>query len=194
MQVNNLLPAKSSRQSSAIVTTLSASHDELVQQIWEKMRLECDVSLQLGEKPIPHFSWQGADAYDLPAVYEVLTELCESERPFKIQTSGVGIFTGQFVTFYITLVRSQPLSILHQKIWERVAALGINLNLYYSPQMWIPHITVAHNLHAIEEIVCVTGKLANQFFNWQINVDHLTMLHIGPNSLLQQGEHFTFNG
>lgn len=82
----------------------------------------------------------------------------------------------------------------HRQIWDQTASLGADINRYYAPSIWMPHITLAYNTHDPEALKCILRKLLYRHFDWEVRIDHLALLHSGANSLLVKGEQFPLKG
>jgi 2'-5' RNA ligase len=106
----------------------------------------------------------------------------------------LGFFTGPNPIVFIPVVRTTELSAFHQQIWERIEPLATDINPYYAPDKWTPHITLAYSDVTPENIACTMQKLTFQTYNWEIAVDNVSFIH-GTN--IQAGQvrfHFTLKG
>jgi 2'-5' RNA ligase len=182
------------RDASAIVTNLAAPYDAIIEALWDEFRLDCEVEMKLAAHPVAHLSWQGAESYDLPLLYQALAEIAREIAPFTAQLAGVGLFTYPVQVVYLTVVKDEQLMQLHRQIWEKATTFGTNLNRFYAPSIWMPHITLAYKPYGPEALKCILHKLAFRQFDWQIRIDHLGLLHSGGTSLLIKGEQFTLEG
>jgi 2'-5' RNA ligase len=127
--------------------------------------------------PLPHFSWLIADEYNLLSIRPILKEICDATSPFTVMTTGLGIFSGVVPVIYIPVVKNNRLVQLHHLIWEATFSMSRDSSFYYSPEMWLPHITLAHGDVDRENLNCAVSSLAFSDFNWEIPVDHLTLVY-----------------
>jgi hypothetical protein len=75
------------------------------------------------------------------------------------------------------VVRTRQLSEFHEIVWERLAPLSSAPSLYYAPPFWMPHISLAYNDLDPQRLACLTDKLAFRAFNWEIEIDNLTLIY-----------------
>lgn len=159
-----------------VVSLLDNEHYALVESIWAELEREFGVR-GIYVTPFPHFSYQVAESYAVEAVEATLRETALSAQPFKIRTAGLGIFNVTHPVLYIPIVRSPELSALHEHLWQRLAPAANSAPEYYRPEMWMPHITLAHgdiNQDKLAEIVRAFGE---RQFHWEINVNNLSLIY-----------------
>jgi 2'-5' RNA ligase len=123
--------------------------------------------------PFPHFTWQVTEGYDLPRLKESLTSICFEVEPFAVRTTGIGIFTGEKPTIYLSIFKNKPLIQLHDLLWQATQSLRLDPSPYYAPNQWVPHITLGYNDVRPDNIGCVMEKLAFQSFDWTVEIDNL---------------------
>jgi 2'-5' RNA ligase len=138
--------------------------------------------------PIPHFSWHVAEGYDLKKVRPALEEIAKISEPFIIRSTGLGLFSGDKPVVFISLVKDVRLLRFHQLVWDKISPAADRPSPYYSPESWMPHITLAHGDLDANRVVCAMEKLAFRSFNWEILVDNIALInqdegHVGKESL-----------
>jgi 2'-5' RNA ligase len=160
----------------AIVSILDEAHSTLVDNIWRMLESECGLT---GVKvtPIPHFSWQLAQDYDFRSLALVLKGLVETAKPFTVRTSGLAFFTGMNPVIYIPIVRDPVLTEFHRTIWLALRGLSSSLNPLYSPEHWVPHITLAHSDVNLEALRCAIARLAPDSLQWEIRIDNIALVY-----------------
>ena len=160
-----------------VVTLLDDRHYARVGALWEELGQKFDVR-GMYVTPFPHFSYQVADAYEEQECGRFLRELAARTRPFRVRTSGLGIFTVANPILYIPLVRSPQLSRLHEEIWKgiRQSAPGAVAH-YYAPEEWVPHVTLAHGDIDQEKLSAIVRVLSTRNFHWEITVNNLCMIY-----------------
>jgi len=160
-----------------VVTLLDDRHYARVGAIWEELGQKFDVR-GMYVTPFPHFSYQVADAYDEQACETFLRELAARTRPFRVRTSGLGIFTVANPILYIPLVRSPQLSRLHEELWNsaRQSTPGAVAH-YYCPNEWAPHITLAQGDIDQDKLAAIIRVLSSRNFHWEITVNNLSMIY-----------------
>jgi 2'-5' RNA ligase len=160
----------------AIVSLLDPPHFQQVEALWRMLKTDCDLS-GIQATPLPHFSWQIAEEYDLDKVKQALTEVARTVKRFPVFTTGLGLFTGDRPVLYIPIVKDEYLENFHREVWSRTLDIGTKISLYYAPHAWMPHITLAHGDVDRGKLICAIEKLSFQTFNWEIMVENLALVH-----------------
>jgi hypothetical protein len=114
----------------------------LVESIWVELENTFGLS-SLYVPRIAHFSYQTAEEYNVKRLGAVLEQLAQSQRPFHVRTSGLGLFTGSSPVLYIPAIRNPELTQLHTALWQAIADAGKGISNLYHLENWIPHITLA---------------------------------------------------
>lgn len=160
----------------AIASLLDPISGQTVRSLWEHFERSCGLT-GVRTTPLPHFSWQAADAYEVEGSEAVLGDIARQCSPFIAQTAGLGIFTGQMPVVYIPLVKNEQLLNMHKMLWEAMRPFAIAPNLYYDPSRWVPHITLA--LHEVEpwRLGCAVEEIAGQPVEFEIMVDNFALIY-----------------
>lgn len=176
-----------------IVSLLDERHDRLVRALWAELAREWGIRAVAERVPFPHFSYQVAGDYDDEDVMQALQHLTAEVSPFTVRTSGLGIFTGAQPVFYISVCRSEELSALHQAIWDNLSGASRSLDLYFQPEQWEPHITLAQGDLSPDLLGRIIAALSGRNFSWEIAVDQLSWISTTESgSLLRR--RFSFGG
>ena len=160
----------------AIVSELDEETNARVQALWQELDETCGLKA-IKIFPIPHFSWHGAEFYDIGPVETVLDEITRRTAPLVVQAGGVGIFTGPSPVVYIPLVASPPLLRFHQDLWERIEPLAHHPNPLYAPFNWVPHISLALLDVTQENIACAVNLLAFRALEMTLQVNNLALVY-----------------
>ncbi len=159
-----------------LVTLLDNDHYQLIEDLWAE--LERGFSVRgVYITPYPHFSYHVAQDYDLELVEPVLKRIASNITPFKVKTSGLGIFTGASPVLYISIVRSVELAQLHEELWQEIATASSGVQEYYHPDQWMPHITIGSGDINKDNLSQIIPFLANRDFFWEITVDNLAVIY-----------------
>ncbi len=160
----------------AIASLLDRESDQAVRSIWERFEVRCGLT---GVKmaPLPHFSWQGAEKYEIEPVEYSLGELAKEIEPFTVRTTGLGLFTGPQPVVYIALVKDETLLKIHQMIWERITQYARIPNGYYAPGNWVPHVTLAFHEIDAERIGCAVADAAFQKIDLKMRINNFAIIY-----------------
>ncbi len=159
----------------ALVALFDADHDASVRAIWQDLEEQCGLT-GIQATPFPHFSFHVAEQYQLSGLDEAIEELLPLIPPFGVRTSGLTVFTGAQVVVAVQVVATQRLLELHQILWTRTGHFGKNLNPYYAPGEWVPHITLANRDVSPEKMKCLANLLSSRPLAWDIQVDKLAVV------------------
>jgi len=163
-------------QNYAMVALLDDEHTAKVHQIWSLLEIECGLP-PVDIPPYPHFSFHVAKNYQLAELDDRLSDLVSKINPFAIRTTGLSVFTGQNPVVYIPVVASQTLLSVHRTIWEKTSGFGNQLNSYYQPGYWMPHITLLHNNIDADCLNCIFNQLIERTFDWEVEINKLGVIY-----------------
>jgi hypothetical protein len=159
----------------AVVSLLDDTHSQQVERIWSDMARYYGVH-GIYATPFPHFSYHVAAQYDLGKLEATLRRTVRRLQPFRVRTSGLGLFPGPSPVVYIPVVRDPALTRLHERLWPRVQNSATGSVPYYQPAQWIPHITLGHGDITAANLPAVVGHLAAQPCVWEVTVDNLAVI------------------
>ena len=124
-----------------VVSLLEDIYYRQVEDLWAELEQEFGVR-GVYVTPYPHFSYQIASHYDIEVLEPILRDFASGSSPFQINAGGLGIFTGASPVLYIPVVRTRELNRFHTALWEEISQAGAGIVDYYTPENWMPHITI----------------------------------------------------
>lgn len=159
----------------AITSLLDKTHSARVSELTEKLEFQFGLS---GVKitPYPHLTLLTAEIPDMEELKQYLELTCFEATDFTIRTTGLGIFPGKSPVVYIPVLRTPPLNQLHSKLHRDISEMSSEMGIYYNPNMWLPHITLALGDTTPAMLGPVLTFLCNYNFNWEITLDNITIL------------------
>ena len=158
-----------------IASLLDIHSDQKIQILWKDLEEKCFLrGIKL--TPLPHISWQASDNYQLEKADACLEEFARHHKPFKIRTTGLGLFTGGKNILYLAMVQSVHLTKLHKALWNN-PGLTANRHYYYAPDYWVPHITLANKDVDQQKISCAIETLADETLDFTISVTSMAILY-----------------
>ncbi|MDQ3958230.1 MAG: 2'-5' RNA ligase family protein [Actinomycetota bacterium] len=126
--------------------------------------------------PLPHFSYQVARDYDLDALEDVVRKLAAGARGLRVQTAGLGIFTGPSPVLYLPIVRSPELARFQLAVWSAASIAATKLDQHYHPASWVPHVSLAFGDSAPEALAGAVIELSARDLAWDLEVDNLAII------------------
>ncbi len=177
----------------AIISLLDEHHYQVTEALWRE--LEAQFGLRgVYSTPYPHFSYHVARSYDRAALQATLQRVTCKMQPFQVVTAGLGIFTGTSPVLFIQIVRTPALTEFHQALWREVSGCVSGAVGYYSPENWLPHITIGFGDIQKDLLVEAVRLLGERDFNWTITVDNLALVEEDAASGQRLGFKLTFGG
>ena len=159
-----------------VVSLLDDEHVRMVEGLWAELAETFGVR-GVSVTPYPHFSYHVAGRYDLGPLEATLRRLARTTAPFRVMTSGLGVFTGGRPVLYVPVARTAELSRLHDGLWHEVSRAAAGIVEYYRPEAWFPHITLAHGDLGVEELGQIVRAFGGRSFDWEIAIDNLALIY-----------------
>lgn len=177
-----------------LVSLLDDHYYSQVEDIWQDLEDKFGLT-GIKITPYPHFSWQVAEDYDLNRVEALMKDCIEDIQPLKIKTAGLGIFLPpEFPIIFINIVKDSNLFTTHQKIFTQFKNVAKGMINFYSPDSWIPHISLAYSDLTRKNIGDVIKYLSFKNFHWEIEIDNLSFLYEPTGTIGQLKYKFGFKG
>jgi len=143
----------------AIISEIDKQSSEKVTQIWHKLCDACGLEA-IYTIPIPHFTWLISEEMDLDQARSIFVSKIPQIPGISTYTFGLGIFSGENPVLFLPMVKTIEMIQLHQDIWDRLGPHCGNLNMYYSPSFWMPHITLALKDLNKDNLACAVNAFA----------------------------------
>ena len=174
----------------AVTSLLDKPHAEGVLELIELLERKFGL---IGVKmtPYPHLTLLTAEIPDKEELVQYLEQAALETRPFSIRTTGLGIFPGESPVIYIPVLRTAPLNLLHARLHRDISEMSTEMGIYYNPNMWLPHISLALGDTTPHLLGPVLAFLCSYNFNWEISINNLCILEKRGDFFLKEEEfHF----
>ena len=158
-----------------LVSLLPEPYYARVEKIWQELETRFGLT-GIQVTPYPHFSWQISEEYPINLLEETAHEVSVKTQPLQITTAGLGLFTGPQPVIFISVVKSPALAAVHRMIWQRFENVCEGVSPLYSPDSWMPHISLAYEDVTPVNIGPAMQWLAFQDFNWKMTIDNLSYI------------------
>ncbi len=126
----------------AIISEIDNQSSEKVSRIWDQLSEICGLEA-IYTFPIPHFTWLVAEEMDITQAKSIIKLMSTKTSSIRTFTFGLGIFSAEQPVLYLPMVKTNDMVHLHQGIWGQMGPHCKEMNMYYSPSLWMPHITLA---------------------------------------------------
>ncbi|MEO6061139.1 MAG: 2'-5' RNA ligase family protein [Thermoflexales bacterium] len=176
-----------------VVSLLDPETTAQIHTIWAGMQAAHGIGEAARRVPWPHLSFHIAPRYDLIRLEAGLRPLARETRPFEVRTTGLGIFTGPTPVLYLAVTRSPALSALHARAWAACDAAAQDSSDLFAPNVWVPHITLAHLDVTPANLPGLIADLGGRDFAWTITLSAFTAL-FKVDDVYQPALHTPFGG
>lgn len=177
----------------AIISELDPVSSSTVSSLWYKLREACGLK-EIYNIPTPHFTWFAADGLNIPKAAPILTQIAEASELLNLHVFGLGIFSGEHPILYLPMVKSMDMISLHQKIWNQTQPYSEGKKFYYSPRLWVPHITLALKDLTRENMACAVNAVSFEPIELFVTVNSLAIVEHIDENIGKTLEIFKFNG
>ncbi|HRA53579.1 MAG TPA: 2'-5' RNA ligase family protein [Thermoflexales bacterium] len=159
-----------------VVSLLDPAATAQIHALWAEMQAAHGIDAVARRVPWPHVSYHIAPRYDPITLEAGLRALARETGPLDIQATGLGIFTGPTPVLYLAVTRSPALSALHARAWAACNAAAEDPSPLYAPNVWVPHITLAHHDVTPANLPRLIADLGGRDFAWTIRLSAFTAL------------------
>ena len=123
---------------------LDESAERQVRNIWQRLA-DAGIDETFANGPIrPHVTLAHGLELELEPFTAVLRERLETQSTFDLTFTSLGLFDSGIL--YLAVRMTRTLWTLHREVAELAEELGGGSSLYYCPDFWTPHCTLAVNL------------------------------------------------
>ena len=163
----------------ALVTLLDHEKADTIRDIWWELETEFGVTTRY-VKPFVHFSYHVvADEYELQYLSGTLEDVSDAYSAFTVPTTKVDVFLGAEPVVFLGVARTPELDRLHKELWSACTpGFGVALP-YYSPEVWVPHITLAQGPRVGENLPEILKALEARDLSWELPVSNLAVIEDG---------------
>jgi len=158
----------------AMISKLDPESSGTVTDLWRKLCKACGLTA-IYDLPLPHLTWMVAEELDIQKSAPILARISETTAPLTLHTFGLGVFTGKKPVLYLPLVKSIEMIKLHEKIWNQISPFSKDQKLYYSPRLWVPHITLALNDLNEDTLACAINTIGFDAIELFIQISDLAI-------------------
>jgi|GEM_PF-3907950 len=126
---------------------------------------------------VPRLSYHVAGSYNWNGVIDALDEIGGHFGPFDIVADAVAIFESIPAVVYLTVSDPEHLRELQRFVFDRVARHSHSPDEYYTPQAWVPHVTIASGIDP-QEASKLAQSLRSKKLHWKIRIDNIAFMSV----------------
>jgi len=158
----------------AVISKLDLELSSRVKSLWQQLCITCGLK-EIFLLPTPHFTWFLTEEMDVQKVVPLIEQIALTNSSFSTHTFGLGIFTGEKPVLYLPIVKTEALIHLHNDLWTQIQPYSDEIQSYYSPLLWVPHITLALKDLTRETLVCAVNEIAFEPIELLVRVDNIAL-------------------
>lgn len=135
----------------------------------------------LTQKPdldLVHISWIVSTGISLEPLAESMDKISKIHTSFNTVSGGIGIFAGQEPVLTLMVARSRKMCEMQFALWEECRRYMTGINNHYSPDAWMPHITLLHQQNRKNEICNTLEKTVNRDISFSVCIDNLSLIYL----------------
>jgi 2'-5' RNA ligase len=125
-----------------IASLLTGDERDEVLRFWNLFETEY-ASIGVQSFDHPNLGFQGGSCSNIDSLKDDMSNLCDSISPFEVIVEGFGFFESPSKVVFLKVKKKDELIELHKKINNFLAKCCENLFEFYTPENWVPHITLA---------------------------------------------------
>ena len=175
----------------AITSLLNPANAKRINRIVKSLETRFALD-DVQDTPDPHLTYLLAGTRRLSDLKDLLRKVATTTAPFSAYTTGLGVFPGENPVIYIPVLRSNDLNHLHQRVLDVTAPL-CRAGSTYSPDRWLPHLSLALHDTTPDLLGPVLRHLTKETYNLRLNVNNLAILR-KKGDLFVQEEVFELTG
>ncbi|MFN8617613.1 MAG: 2'-5' RNA ligase family protein [Dehalococcoidia bacterium] len=146
-----------------------------VERLWGSMHREFGIPMGY-PGAVPHITFHLGARDAEPGAAGVVEAVAKRTVPFSITTAGFGVFGGPEPVVHLAVARSPQVARLAAELESALAAAGYpTTDPYFTPDRWMPHITIAHRNLAGIELGSLLAWLVSQPLSWEIPLSTLSV-------------------
>ena len=176
----------------ALISELSEPAAVQVMRLWRQLNQNCGLE-GIFSYPNPHFTWFSAETLEVERCKPILKVTALEHAPFEVHTTGLGFFGGEGPVLYLPVVKSPQLMRLHRSLWDQLTPYGKNPNAFYSPDEWVPHISLALRDLTMENLPCALQAIGDEPLEIANLVDSISLVKSDNQSMGETLAVYTFS-
>lgn len=164
------------RADHAVAALLDEEHEQQILEIWRDLGNALGVQHTFTQA-VPHVTHLQAKRIREEELREAMTEFAEEHAPYILRTAGLGIFTGEQIAVYVSVVRSPALTALQTTMISSFASYMEDMSEQHFINVWMPHITLLLPEMLDGKLPQVVDLLSKRNFTWEMRVSKLVLLN-----------------
>jgi 2'-5' RNA ligase len=131
---------------------------------------------------VPHVTFHLSERDTEPGAAAVVESVAKSTLPFRLYSAGLGAFAGPSgPILHLSVARAPAAATLAERLGQELSAAGFpGTDPYYTPERWIPHITIAQQNLDGADLPGLLAWLVEQRLAMEIAISELSIARESP--------------
>ncbi|GMV86923.1 MAG: hypothetical protein AMXMBFR80_27760 [Dehalococcoidia bacterium] len=165
-----------------VIALLDSASSARIEGLWDEMERRFGIRRGF-PGGIPHVTFHLGDFDVEPGTATIVERVAAATRPFRLHSSGLGVFGGPAPVVFVTVARSPAAATLAERLDHEIQAAGYPPTApYYGPERWVPHITLAQQNLDGADLGALLAWLASQPLAWDLPISSLSIARETPTS------------
>lgn len=163
-----------------VIALLDPDATRRVEALWSEMHG------RFGVRPgfpgaVPHVTFHISSHDVEPRAATAVEGVARTTPPFTLNCSGLGVFTGAEPILFLVVARSSAAASLAERLEQALRAAGCGpTDPYYTPDRWIPHITIAQQNLAGADLPGLLAWLSGQPLAMELPITAISIARETP--------------
>jgi 2'-5' RNA ligase len=155
-----------------ILSILEDQPYKQVKRLWKLFEVQYN-SVGVQAFNHPNLTFQGGETADIKALTREFNDLASEIEPFEIKVDGFGSFNR---VIYLRVKKSREITGINEVVNQRLKSLSATVFEEYTPERWIPHITVAMDDLVESEFDKAWSALSREKFGFEQTLHNLCLV------------------
>ncbi len=165
-----------------ILSIIEDQHYKEVKRLWKLFEKQYN-SIGVQTFNHPNITFQGGEVTDIKLLTSEFRDLATEIKPFKIEVDGFGSFDKRVI--YLRVKKSRDIARINEVIDQRLKSYHVTVFEEYSPERWIPHITVAMDDLVENEFDKAWSSLSGVKFGFEQKLHNLCLVKRYPSGKIK---------
>jgi 2'-5' RNA ligase len=133
----------------------------------------------------PNLGFQGGGSSNIDILKAELVNLCNNITPFEVIVDGFGYFEAPSKVVYLQVRKTNQLIEIHKEINRFLSKNCISTFQLYTPEYWVPHITLAMDDLSETSFDTFKNKQKNYSLTFNQKISNLALVEFKDNGVVE---------
>jgi 2'-5' RNA ligase len=124
-----------------------------------------------------HVSWFVTPELNMQGLEDEMNSLVKNWKSFSFKTKGLGLFNQKPIVIYLPIIRTLEITKMHGAIWDLLTPHTRQAVQNYSPERWIPHITIGYGEITNTRIASAFSQLVSEPLIFNSSMENISLIY-----------------